>query len=424
MATVSRRLPRSPSLEIPEREAAELLAEVRAGLASALARVESCRTRAGKDALAFPAPQEFQAEHTQFVLAREYGFADWREMADRIRLDGPASFLEVAIRADDRETALRLIREHPLLLELPLRSGNWGPPLSHAANLGRLELIREFAARGAKDVQHAFDRAILQGQIECARWLLAHGGRLEPGIVMGACETLDQAGLSFLSEVNAPFTDHHGNQLAPLGLILETYSRDPDGKHGSLEVMRRRGYEFPDTAIMAFHRGDVPRLAEHLREDPALLERRFTTREIYPPELGCGSEGKSGMCGTPLEGSTFLHLAIDFDEVEIFRWLLEQGADVNARTTVDEQGFGGHTPLFNAVVSCAFLCGRQKDARMTRQLLERGAAQDARANLRKFLDWIDNPRWHEARAVTPLEWGRGFPEANWANPEVMRLLGE
>src|SRR5688572_24003336 len=68
------------------------------------------------------------------------------------------------------------------------------------------------------------------------------------------------------------------------------------------------------------------------------------------------------------------------------------GSDVHARADVDAAGFGGHTPLFNAV-----LCGPRKDVEMTRALLARGASPDVRASLRKFLDWTDTPRWHEAR---------------------------
>ena len=58
---------------------------------------------------------------------------------------------------------------------------------------------------------------------------------------------------------------------------------------------------------------------------------------------------------------------------------------------------------------------------MARALLEYGAAKEARASLRKFLDWTENPRWHEARDVTPAEWGRGFPEKNWVNTEALQL---
>jgi hypothetical protein len=176
--------------------------------------------------------------------------------------------------------------------------------------------------------------------------------------------------------------------------------------------------------MMAFHRGEVERLREYLQRDPGLVEKRFSSREIYPPELGCANEGRSGMHGTPIGGTTLLHLAIDFDEAEIFELLLESGADVNARATIDGDGFGGHTPLFNAVVSCAYTNGRQRDASMVRTLLTRGASTTTRANVRKFLDWRATPGWHEARNVTAAEWGRDFPERGWVNVEAMRLLGE
>jgi hypothetical protein len=183
-----------------------------------------------------------------------------------------------------------------------------------------------------------------------------------------------------------------------------------------------QGYDFPDTPMMAFHRGQVDRLKEHLQRDPRLIERRFSLREIYPPELGCADGGSSGMHGTPVDGTTLLHLAIDYDEQEIFELLVAKGADVNARATVDADGFGGHTPLFSAFVSCACTNGRQREGAMVRALLERGASTTMRASVRKFMDWVETPGWHEAREVTAAEWARGFPEQNWVNAEGLRLL--
>jgi ankyrin repeat protein len=120
---------------------------------------------------------------------------------------------------------------------------------------------------------------------------------------------------------------------------------------------------------------------------------------------------------TPIDGTTLLHLAIDFREREIFEWLLAHGADVNAPAVVDQDGFGGHTPLFNAVI-----CGPWPDATFALTLLDRGARKEARANLRKFLDWNERPRWHEARNVTAAEWGHGFPEKNWVNADALRIV--
>jgi ankyrin repeat protein len=416
MTTVSRGLPERPHLDVPKREARELLDLWRRGDRDALDRIRRRHPKFAEADDARVAAGPFRLNDAQFVIAREYGFAHWAELKQRSIADNVVKELIAAIRADDCAAAVQLVQAHPQLLHIPLWSGNWGPPMSHAANIGRLEIIKAMAALGARDFQHALDRAVLQGQIECARWLLANGARMEPGMVMGTCETLDADGIRFAAEMNAPFTDERGDRLAPLAMVLETYGRHPEEKHAILEIFAQRGYLLPDTPMMAFHRGDLPRLEEHLRRNPSLLEHRFTIGEIYPVDCGCGRSGP-GMHWTPIDGATLLHLAVDFREYEMFEWLLARGADVNARAAVDRDGFGGHTPLFNAVV-----CGVGHRATMTRALLERGAAKDARANLRKFLDWTESPRWHEARDVTAAEWGRGFPDQGWVNKEALQLL--
>jgi hypothetical protein len=418
MATVSRGLPDRPHLDVPKREARELLGEWRNGDRDALERIRHRHPRfeAADDSVIATGP--FRLSDAQLVIAREYGFAHWTELKQRIETNAVAHALLVAIRADDRAAAVQIVQSEPRLLHLPLWSGNWGPPMSHAANLGRLEIIEAMAALGARDFQHAFDRALLQGQIECARWLHAHGATLAPGIIMGTCETLNATGFDFLADLGAPLTNERGDRLAPLALVLGTYGRQPAGKHAILESLARHGYDLPDTPIMAFHRGSVAGLEAHLRRDPALLARRFTLREIYPPELGCRNDSDSGMHWTPIDGTTLLHLAIDFRESEIFDWLLARGADVNARADIDADGFGGHTPLFNTVVF-----GPGGDTTFVQTLLERGAKTDVRANLRKFLDWCEQPRWHEARNVTAAQWGHEFPERGWVNTAALRLLG-
>lgn len=422
MPTVSRRLPAQPHLDIPKREARELLALWRTADPAALDRIrgQHPKFRGASDAAIGAA--SFRLADAQLVIAREYNFASWPELKQRVESNSVSRALEHAMRTGDRKQVVQLLREHPRLLHLPVRSGNWGSPMSFAANLGRLDLIQATAALGARDYQHAFDRALLQGHLDCAEWLHGHGAEITPGGVMGACETLNADGLRFLAAAGAPFTNERGHRLAPLAMILETYSRSPAGKHASLELLAQQGYAFPDTPLMAFHRGRADLLKQHLARDPSLISRRWSYREIYPPELGCADDGRSGMHGTPIAGTTFLHLAIDFDEQEIFDLLLAHGADVDARATVDTNGFGGHTPLFNCAVSSAYSCGRQRDAKMTRLLLERGASPHLRADVRKFLDWCEEPAWHEARNVTPAEWGRSFPEAGWVNVEALRLL--
>ena len=417
MSTVSRGLPEKPHLDVPKREARELLDDWRKGEPGALERIRHRHPRFASADGSTIAEGTFRLADAQLVIAREYGFAHWTELKQRIEANTLARELLLAIRNDDRAAAVHIVETEPTLLHVPLWSGNWGPPMSHAANLGRLGIVEAMAAAGAKDFQHAFDRALLQGQLECARWLHARGATLAPGIVMGTCETLMSSGFEFLVDLGAPITNERGDRLAPLALVLETYARRPDGKHAILDSFARLDYELPDTPIMALHRGRVADLERHLGRDASLLGRRFTMAEIYPRELGCQQGG--GMHWTPIGGTTLLHLAIDFEEKEIFEWLLARGADVDARAAVDSDGFGGHTPLFNAVLSHP-----GGDATFARALLERGADAQVRVDLRKFIDWVEEPRWHEARDVTAAEWAHGFPERGWVNSAALALVDQ
>jgi hypothetical protein len=54
--------------------------------------------------------------------------------------------------------------------------------------------------------------------------------------------------------------------------------------------------------------------------------------------------------------------------------------------------------------------------------LENGADIQVRVNLRKFLDWRDEPGWHIARNVTAMEWAADFPERGWVNKEAIGLV--
>jgi len=420
MSTVSRGLPAQPHLDVPKQQARELLQQCKANVSTAIDRIRRRHPRfhtADDDTIS----SGFKLSHAQLVIAREYGFSSWAQLKLRITGNTAAQLIDKAIRGNDAATVTQLITAYPDLLHVPVVSGNWGPPMSHAANLGRLDMVKTIAALGAKDFQHALGRALLHGDIEIAQWLHQQGAEFTPGIIMGSCETLNDRGFGFLDDAGASLADANGDRLAPLAMILETYSRNPTGKHAILQRFKKRHYQWADTPIMAFHCGDPDRLKILLQQDPALTTRRFSYDEIYPPELGCAGDRRPGLHGTPIGGTTLLHLSIDFDEREIFDWLLGQGADVNAAAVIDKEGFGGHTPLFNALVSQAYGTGRQRDAYMVKRLLELGADFTVRVNVRKYLDWREEPGWHIARNVTPLEWATGFPERGWVNQEGVNL---
>ena len=364
-----------------------------------------------------PAANAAKLADAQLVYARAYDFPSWPRF-----VKGAGLFN--AIAADDAGRVTSLLRQHSKLLHLPVNgtSSNWGPPLAGAAQLGSQKVVDALLSLGGQDVQRALDRAVLNGRAAMARKLIAAGAQPEPGVVMGACETLNVDGLEFLAGIGAPLTDEHGDRLAPIAMLLEGYFRDPAAKHACLAFFEKHGIEYPDTPLMAFHRGRLDLLNRHLQRDPALPARRFAYRDIYPLECGCHEDESLGLHGTPLDGTTLLHMAVDFDEAEIFAWLLEMGADPDAEAAIDAEGFGGHTPLFNAVVSQAYRSGRQRDGAMALRLLDAGAVRTKRASIRKAIRFIADESEHRYQNVTPGEYGTQFHASEWVNDTALGLV--
>jgi ankyrin repeat protein len=417
-----RHFPVRPNLDQLKHQAKDLLRAIRQGDAAAIAELHKHHPKqAGRPS----EPGEAKLADVQAALARSYGLTSWARLVTACRMTD-------AIWRGDADTVRELVMKSPTLLRESARGvadSNWGPPMSYAANIGQDGIIAMLREMGAEDLQHAFDRACLQGQIETARRLHAMGARVLPGMVMGPCETLNAEGLALLFELGAELGDEHGDRLAPVALLLQTYCRDPEGKHRCLELVAQHGIPLPDTPTMAMHRGRIDLLQDHLRRDPDLLNRTFSHEEIYPPALGCHADHSLALHGTPLAGTTLLHMCVDFDEIEMARWLIEQGADVNAKAEVDTDGFGGHTPLFGCVVSQSYICGRQRDAAFARLLLDHGADPNARASLRKRLRFVPDESMHEYRDVTPLSWGERFdgpgsPGHTWVSKPAMQLIGE
>jgi len=411
-----RHFPVRPNLEQLRNQAKDLLRDLRHEEPRALRLWREHRPVASSIA-------EAKLADAQFVLARMYGIVSWPRLVTACQMTN-------AIWSGDVETIRELVRKNPKLLHesaTGVPESNWGPPMTYAANLGQDAVIQMLHEFGAGDVQPAFSRACLQGKIETARRLQAMGGRVTPGIVMGPCETLNDSGLRLLLELGAELADEKGDRLAPVALILQTYSRYPKGKHGCLELVAARGVKLPDTPVMAVHRGRIDLLEEHLRRDPNLPSRTFSLAEIYPLELECGPDLSYGLHGTPLAGTTLLHICVEFDEIEIARWLIDHGADVNARAGKDADGFGGHTPLFGCVVNNSYLCGRQRDGAFARLLLDYGADPNARATIRKQLHFVPDESMHEYRDVTSLSWGEQFHGQryhDWVSRPAMELIAE
>jgi hypothetical protein len=271
-----RHFPVRPNLDQLKHQAKDLLRAIRQGDPAAIAELRKHHPKQTIN------PAEVKLADAQATLARSYGLSSWPRLVIACRMTD-------AIWRGDAEPVRKLVFKDPRLLRESARGVadcNWGPPMSYAANVGQDGIIAMLRDMGADDLQHAFDRACLQGQIETARRLYAMGARPAPGCVMGPCETLNAEGLALLFELGAELADEHGDRLAPVALILQTYCRGPEGKHRCLELAAGRGVQLPDTPVMALHRGRIDLLEPHMRRDPQLLTRTFSHAEIYPPALG------------------------------------------------------------------------------------------------------------------------------------------
>jgi hypothetical protein len=414
-----RRLPLRPNLDQLKHQAKDLLRQFRSGDPAAVD--EFTRHYPGNID-----PEHARLADAQLVLARAYEAPSWPRLAVACRLIN-------AIWDDDVDAVRDIVRKQPALLHeqtVLRKNSNWGPPMSYAANLGRERVVRLLHELGATDHAHALGRATLQSQIDTARMLHDWMGKPRPSAdaLNNPAYTLSVPGTALMLELGAPVVDADGNRLAPVDVVLETDSRIPQAKHAILEMYVRHGLKLPDTPPMALHRGRIDLLEEHLRRDPDLLRRTFTHQEIFPPEMGCHDEIQA-TCGTPLGGATLLHMAVDYDEMEIARRLLERGMNVDERAALDADGFGGHTALFATVVSQPNFWMNYKElpqvAPFTELLLDHGANPNARASLRKQLHpGYGEDYMHEYRDVTPLGWGRQFHRKVFVSEPAMKLIAE
>jgi len=195
-------------------------------------------------------------------------------------------------------------------------------------------------------------------------------------IVFAPCESLDPDALKWLIDHGAdPNPRDHEYEISghpypgtALDYVIGSYARSPRRLSACIDILLEAGgvtrYDVP--GMLPLLRGRLDRLAERIDADPALVTRRFA-------ELDCGMSGGRSLT---LQGATLLHVAAEFGHSAAAALLLDRGADVNARATVDKAGVGGQTPLFHAVTQ--YEDGGLEVAQL---LIERGADLAVRARL-------------------------------------------
>jgi len=243
-----RRLPIRPDLEQLQRQAKELLRAIKAADADAVAELREHHPESIDPAAAKLADAEL-------VLARSYGASSWTRLVHAVQLAD-------AIWRDDLDRVRALITRNAALVHeqvLPGTDGNWGPPMTFAANLGRDRIIRLLYDQGARDLEPPAGRAALQGKADTVRLIYDLAGRpsLEKSTLAGPAYTLGVEGTTVLLALGARAIGPEGVDRNTMEHLLGTDSRNPPAKHGILEMYVEHGFEPPDTPVTALHRGRI-----------------------------------------------------------------------------------------------------------------------------------------------------------------------
>jgi ankyrin repeat protein len=330
----------------------------------------------------------------QFQIARLHGFASWPKLKAHVESLEEVGQLKQAIDANDIAGVQLLMTRNPALHQAPLGYGKdgpltwvaecrvpWEPPSAE-----RLAIAEWMIAHGS-DVHQGEDGPLMRAALNAYRipmmeLLVSHGADANAlwhghfPIIFAPCESMDPVSLKWLLDhgANPNCRDHeykisgHPYPGTALDYLIAGYARSLHRLSACIDILLEAGGEtkYNTPAVLALLRGRLDDLADLIDADPGLVNNRFS-------ELDCGQTGGRLLL---LRGGTLLHVAAEYGNVAAAALLLDRGADVNARATVEDSGIGGQTAIFHAVTQF-----NDYGLPITQLLLERGADLTIRAKL-------------------------------------------
>jgi ankyrin repeat protein len=325
----------------------------------------------------------------QFKIARLYGFANWPKLKAHIDSLEEIGQLKQAIDTNDIDRVKTMMTRNPTLHSAPLGYGKDGP-LTWVAECRdpwespsptRLAMAKWMLEHGS-DVHQGGDGPLMRAALNAYRipmmeLLVSHGADVNAlwhghfPVIFAPCESLDSDALKWLLDHGAnPNCRDHGYQISgrsypgtALDYVIASYGRSPQQLSACIDILldARGGTKYDVPGVLPLLRGRLDSLAELIDADPAIVHKHFS-------ELDCGN--------LLLQGGTLLHVAAEYGNPEALSLLLDRGADVNARATVDEAGVGGQTAIFHSVTQFD-----DDGLPVTELLIERGADLAVRVKL-------------------------------------------
>lgn len=333
--------------------------------------------------------------------------------------------LKQAIDTNDLPRVVELMTRAPALHAAPMGYGKNGP-LTWVAECRvpwerpgktRLDMAAWMIDHGS-DVHQGGDGPLMRASLNDDRvammeLLVSRGANVNAvwnghyPIIFGPCECVAPRSLEWLLKHGAnPNCDDPGRMARDSGTALDyaigTYARSRrQAECIDLLVTAGGRTKFNEPVVLAILRWRIDVLSSLLNADASLVHRRF-------PGLDFGTTGSRSLT---LAGGTLLHVAAEFGVIDAARLLLDRGADVNAKATVNEKGVGGQTPIFHAVSQYG-----DWGLDVTRLLIERGADLKPRPRIPGH---YEHPE--EMVECTPLEYAERFPGGEPPSKTVVML---
>jgi hypothetical protein len=121
--------------------------------------------------------------------------------------------------------------------------------------------------------------------------------------------------------------------------LINMYTRGPSFKH-CIKTFVDYGLEFDDKVLLSVLLDDATQLDSQLATSKDALLKKYSFDCTF----------------TPLYEVSLLHICAEYNHLACAEILVKHGADINAKAGLDENGFGGHSPIFHTVNQDANKC--------------------------------------------------------------------